>query len=130
MESAKFKVKIVGVIFDPKKRKILIGKGKGEKRYSFLEGNLVPEEEIDKELKRLTKEKTGFIIHNLGTIYSENALPDKEEIKIYFLCEATEGEEKKGQNVEELVWIKPSEAEKKLEVKFPTRLREFVTGLQ
>jgi ADP-ribose pyrophosphatase YjhB (NUDIX family) len=125
-----FKVKIVGVIFDPKKRKVLIGKTSDEKNYSFLEGYLVPEEEIDKELKRLTKEKTGFIIHNLGTIYSENFLADKEEIKIYFLCEATEGKEKKGEKVEELLWVKPTEAEKKLGVKFPTRLKEFIVGLE
>ena len=129
MESSKFKVKLVGVIFDQKKRKILIGKNKGDYRYSFLEGALIPEEEIDKELKRITKEKTGFVIHNLGTIYSENHLEDKEEIRIYFLCEATEGKEKLGKNVEEIRWINPSEAEKKLETKFPTRLREFITGL-
>ena len=130
MESQKFKVKLVGVIFDPKKRKILIGKNKGDKKYSFLEGNLVPEEELDKELKRITKEKTGFIIHNLGTIYSENYLDDKEELEIYFLCEATEGKEKLGKNVEEIIWIKPSEAEKKLEIRFPTRLKEFILGLE
>jgi ADP-ribose pyrophosphatase YjhB (NUDIX family) len=130
MESTKFKVKLVGVIFDPKKRKVLIGKGKGERRYSFLEGDLIPDEELDKELKRITKEKTGFIIHNLGTIYSENALENKEELKIYFLCEATEGEEKKGKDIEEIIWIKPSEVEKKLETKFPTRLKEFITGLE
>lgn len=130
MESTKFKVKLVGVIFDPKKRKVLVGKSKGEEKYSFLEGDLVPEEEIDRELKRITKEKTGFIIHNLGTIYSENRLEDKEDLKIYFLCEATEGEEKKGEGVEEMIWIKPSEAEKKLETKFPTRLREFIIGLE
>ena len=129
MENQKFKVKIIGVIFDPKKRKILIGKNHGDENYTFLDGTLSPEEELDKELKRITKEKTGFIIHNLGSIYAENHLNNKEELRLYFLCEATEGKEKLGKNVKEIVWIKPSEAEKKLETKFPTRLREFILSL-
>ncbi|MCR4327373.1 MAG: NUDIX domain-containing protein [Nanoarchaeota archaeon] len=130
MEKNMFKVKIVGIIFDPKTRKILVGKSKEDKVYSFLEGALSQEEELDNELKKITKEKTGYIVHNLGSIYAENYLEDKEKLKLYFLCEATEGEEKRGKEVKELQWIKPSEAEEKLNVKFPTRLREFILGLE
>ncbi|MDP3965950.1 MAG: NUDIX domain-containing protein [archaeon] len=130
MESQKFKVKLVGIIFDPKTRRVLVGRNNGEENPSFLEGDLRPEEELDEELKRITKEKTGFIIHNLGAIYAENFLRNKEELKLYFLCEATEGKEKLGKNVKEIAWIKPSEVEKRLEIKFPTRLREFILGLE
>ncbi len=130
MESQKFRVIIVGIIFDPKKRKVLVGKGKHDPGYSFLEIDLKPDEDLDKELKRVTKEKTGYIIHNLGAVYAENNLSDKEIMKIYFLCEATEGKENKGPTVEDMIWVKPSEAEKKLKTKFPTRLREYLIGLE
>lgn len=130
MEENRFKVTIVGIIFDPKRRKILIGKGKNDTEYSFLEGNLSHNEELDESLKKVTKEKTGYIVHNLGSIYAENYLKNKEELKLYFLCEATEGKEKLGTNVKEIIWVKPSEVEKMLKVKFPTRLREFILGLE
>ncbi|PJE81643.1 hypothetical protein COU58_01735 [Candidatus Pacearchaeota archaeon CG10_big_fil_rev_8_21_14_0_10_32_42] len=129
MENLRFKVKLMGIIFDPKAKKILVGRNKDEKKFSFLGGYLSPEEELDKELKRLTKEKTGYIVHNLGSIYAENKLDYPEELKLYFLCEATEGKEKLGKDVEEIIWIVPSETEEKLQVKLPTRLKEFILGL-
>lgn len=130
MKNDRFYVKIVGIIFDPKKRQILVGKNFGDKKYSFLEGNLDHDEEMDKTLKRITKEKTGFKIHNLGAVYAENMLLDKEKLKVHFLCEATEGKQKAGPNVEELVWVKPSQVEEKLGVKLPNRLREYIIGLE
>jgi len=130
MEPSKFYVKVVGIIFNPKERKLLIGKNIGDEKYSFLEGDLGYDEEMDKRLKDVTKEKTGYKIHNLGAVYAENMLKNKEKLKIHFLCEATEGEEKPGKNVQELVWVKPSQIEEKLGVKLPTRLREYLIGLE
>jgi len=130
METSKFYVKIVGIIFDPKKRKLLIGKNVGDERYSFLEGDLGYEQELDEKLKEVTKEKTGYKVHNLGAVYAENMLKNQEKLKIHFLCEATEGEEKPGENVEKLVWVKPSEIEEKLGVKLPSRLRGYLIGLE
>ncbi len=129
MEEQKFNVKIVGIIFDPGKRMLLVGKNIGDKKYSFLEGDLCYEEELDKKLKEVTKQKTGYIIHNLGAVYAENMLGKKDKLKIHFLCEATEGTEKPGGNVQELVWVKPSETEEKLGVNLPTRLKEYIIGL-
>jgi ADP-ribose pyrophosphatase YjhB (NUDIX family) len=124
-----FKVKILGILFEPKSRKILVGKRKGDKYFSFLEGELNQNEELDVGLKRTTKEKTGYKIHNLGTIYAENCTDKKDLLKLYFLCEATEGSERPGKNVEELIWVKPSEVEKKLNKKLPTRLKDHIIGL-
>lgn len=130
MEKSVFHVRIVGIIFDPKKRMLLVEKDVGEGKYSFLEGDLEYEEEMDKTLKRMVREKTGYKVHNLGAIYAENVLSTKDKLKIHFLCEATEGEEKAGENVQELVWVKPSQIEEKLEVKLPTRLREYLFNLE
>ena len=92
----KFRVKIVGIVFEPKSRKILVGKNFGDKKYTFLDGELNFKEELDKSLKKVAKEKTGYKIHNLGSIYAKNKVKGKKEIlELYFLCEATEGKEKK-----------------------------------
>jgi len=126
----KFNIKIVGIVFEPKSRKIMIGKNFGDKKYSFLEGNLSYKEELDRCLKRVAKEKTGYIIHNLGAVYAINKLRDKRDaLELYFLCEATEGKEKKGKRVEELKWIKPKDVEKELKEKLPTRLKGYIFGL-
>jgi len=129
MEGEKFIVKIVGIIFDPKKRKVLIGKNTGDSKYSFLEDDLDYDLEMDRKLKDSTQKKTGYKIHNLGAVYAENMLQNKDKVKIHFLCEATEGEEKPGPNVEELAWVKPSEVENMLEVKLPARLHEYILNL-
>ena len=125
-----FRVKIIGIIFEPKSRKILVGKAFKDKDYSFLEGELSYKEEIDKYLKKIVKEKTGYKVHNLGAVYVKNKLKKKDELEVYFLCEATEGKEKPGKNTAELKWINPKSVEKELNQKLPTRLRDSIFGLE
>ena len=126
----KFTVKIYGIVFEPKSRKILIGKNFKDKKFSFVEGNLIYKEELDKCLKKVTKEKTGYIIHNLGAVYAQNKIKNKKDIlELYFLCEATEGKEKPGKNVSELKWISPKLVEKELKTKLPTRLKGYIINL-
>lgn len=136
MDKDKFKVILIGIIFDPEKRLILIGKNSEDKNHSFLEGDLTYEEELDVGLKRVAKEKTGFKVHNLGAVYAQNCLDKKndnkckERLELYFLCEATEGEQKPGKNVEELKWVKPSEVEKYIQEEIPSRLKEYILNLE
>jgi len=130
MEMDKFYTKIVGIIFSTTTRRVLIGKNYGDKGYSFVEGDLTHNEELDKCLKRTILEKTGFTAHNLGAIYAENMLSDKEKIKIHFLCEISSGDLTLGENVDDLIWVKPSEVEEKLGVKLPVRLHEYLMNLE
>jgi len=130
MEKARFYVKIVGWIFSTENRKILIGKNHGDEVYSFLEGDLTQEQELDKRLKDLVFEKTGYKVHNLGSIYAENKLQDPTKLKIHFLCEIAGGNLKPGKEVEELLWVQPKEVEKKLGVRLPTRLHDYLKNLQ
>jgi len=125
----KFQVKIIGILFSPKSRRILLGKNFGDKVFSFLEGDLRYNEELDVRLKRVAFEKTGYKVHNLGAIYAKNMLNQKDELELFFLCEATEGSEKAGPNVEELKWVSPKDVEKYLKIKLPTRLKEYLFGL-
>lgn len=125
-----FYIKIVGIIFDTSTRKVLVGKNHGDTKYSFLEGDLTHEECLDKCLKRTVTEKTGYMVHNLGAVYAENMLQDKEKIKLHFLCEIKGGEEKPGKDVEELKWVKPSEVESHLKVELPSRLHEYIMNLE
>ncbi len=135
MDRDKFKVILIGIVFDPEKRLVLIGKNQQDEDYSFLEGDLTYNEELDIGLKRVTKEKTGFKVHNLGAVYAQNCLDKKSEdkckerLEVYFLCEATEGKEKPGKNVKELKWVKPSEVEAHIQNSLPARLKEYIMNL-
>jgi ADP-ribose pyrophosphatase YjhB (NUDIX family) len=130
MEKELFYVKIVGIIFDTTTRKILVGRLNGDDHYSFIEGDLTHDEELDKCLKRTVKETTGFKIHNLGAIYAENILKKSDKLKLHFLCEIAEGELIPGGKITELIWVKPSEVEEKLGVELPSRLHEYITNLE
>ena len=85
------------------------------------------DEDLDLELKRITKERTGYKVHNLGTVFAKNNIAnDPETLELYFLCEATEGKEKRGTKIAELRWIKANEFEKLTNKKAPTRLKEYL----
>jgi len=68
-------------------------------------------------------------VHNLGAVYADNSLEDKEILELYFLCEVTEGEEKLGEKVEEIKWVKPSKVSEIVRKELPSRLKEYLIGL-
>ena len=127
MESGKFYVRVIGIIFNPKERKILIGKNNGDKNYSFVDGELKYDEELNLGLKRVIKEKTGYEISNLGSIFA--GLRKKEELAIYFLCEIKNGKETCGSKVEEIKWVKANEIENLINEKLPGKLKEYLNSI-
>jgi len=133
-EKEKFEVTVLGVIFDPKTRKILIGKREEntstpELRWCFVGGKLTSKEELDNTLKRKVKERTGLNVKNLGVIFVDNSTFNDNFLLLYFLCEAVQGKEKVGEKFEELKWIKPTEIENYFKIKLHTRLKEYLTNL-
>src|SRR3989338_4585211 len=127
MESGKFYVRVIGIIFNPKERKILIGKNNGDKNYSFVDRELKYDEELNLGLKRVIKEKTGYEISNLGSIFA--GLRKKEELAIYFLCEIKNGKETRGSKVEEIKWVKANEIENLINEKLPGKLKEYLNSI-
>lgn len=129
MENHKFSVKVVGIVFNPATRKVLIGRKKSDKLFTFLEGKLTFDEELDLGLKKVAQEKTGYNIKNLGAVFAKNCLPKKDELELYFLCEIADGKEKLGKEITELKWVNPKEVERLMQKKLPTRLREYIHNL-
>ncbi len=129
MEKELFSASVIGIVFDASKRKILVEKRINDEDFRFVEDTLTHDLEIDKGLKKVIKDQTGYSVHNLGSIYAENKLEDRKKINLYFLCEIKSGQEKKGENIKELEWINPCKAEKIMNKKFPTRLKEFIINL-
>ncbi|MBS3076574.1 NUDIX domain-containing protein [Candidatus Pacearchaeota archaeon] len=133
--SDKFNVVVLGIIFNPETRKILIGRRENdpdlpELNWCFPGGRLIPGKKCDNTLKEKIKLKTGYNVKNLGTIFSR-VYPNKQDLlQIYFLCEIFEGDEKPGDDLVELKWVKPEEVEKYFKGPFNTRLKEYIMNLK
>ncbi len=130
-----FQVILLGVIFDPEKRKILIGKRENDPNipnlsWCFPGGTLNYAKGLDRILKEKIKEKTGYDVKNLGTIFSKK-YPEKENfLAIYFLCEVFKGEEKLGDDFVEMKWVAPKELENYFTTSFHSRLKEYILNLK
>lgn len=126
----KFSIRIIGIIFNPKEREIIICKKSGSKKWEFIETELINKDSLDKKLKNTIKEKTGYNIKNLGAVFAEKNTEENNIMEIHFLCQIFDGEEKKSDDIEQLKWIKPTHAERYLDTKLPTRLKGYLQGLE
>lgn len=137
----KFHVIILGVIFDPKTRKILIGKRKEkdphipELTWIFPGGKISrkAQEDLEEVLERKIKIETNLDVKNLGAIFSRIPPEKKDLLIIYYLCEVVGGEEnpfEKEGDLSELKWVSPEELENYFTTSFHPRLKEYIINLK
>jgi len=131
----KFQIALLGIIFDPKKRKILIGRREKDPQipaltWSFPGGRLNLGEDVEEKLKRRIKEKTGFEIENLGSVYSRIPEENKNLFLTYFLCEIVGGEQKPADDMVELKWVDPEELEDYFTTSFHPHVKEYIMNLK
>ncbi|MEM3091503.1 MAG: NUDIX domain-containing protein [Candidatus Pacearchaeota archaeon] len=129
-----FEVILIAIIFDPKTKKILIGRREKDPdipqlTWHFPEGRLNQKEDMDKILKSRIKQKTGLDIENLGAIFSKIYPEKKDLVGIYFLCEAVGGKERAGNDFKELKWVRPKELERYFTTSFHPMLKEYLINL-
>ena len=130
-----FQVIIIGIIFDPKERKILIGRRENdpyfpEITWCFPGGRLTDDGEINKTLRERIKAQTGLTVKNLGAVFSKTYEERRDVVAIYFLCEAIGGKAKQGEKLKEIKWVKPLEVEKYFKTSFHPRLKEYFVHLE
>jgi len=129
-----FQVIILGIIFDPKERKILIGRRENDTimpslTWCFPGGDLPSDGEINKILKEKIKAQTGLDVKNLGAVFSKTYEERRDIVAIYFLCETMGGKAKHGEKLKEIKWVKPIEVEKYFKTSFHPRLKEYFIHL-
>lgn len=131
-----FNVLLLAVIFDPKKRKILIGRKEGDPElgpgftWGFPGTELHFEDDMDKILKKKIKEKTGYDVKNLGAIFTKTYPENKKLVAIYFLCEVFKGSLRPGGFFKEFKWVNPEELESNFTTSFHPRLKEYILNLK
>ncbi len=135
-ELKEFKVILLAIVFDPKTKKILIGKREKDPDIPKLtwafpgRGKVNYDEEIEETLKKGIKEKTGLEVESLGAVFAKTYPEKKEFLSIYYLCEVTGGEEKVGEKFVELKWVSPDELEKHFTTSFHPHLKEYIMNLK
>jgi len=129
------KVILLGIIFDPSTKKILIGRRENDPHFPNLSwifpgGRLNKGEDAGKAFKERIRETTNLEVANLGAIFAKT-YPEKDDfVAIHFLCEIRSGEEKAGGKVKELKWVSIDELEKYFTTSFHPRLKEYLTNLK
>ena len=130
-----FHVILLGVVFDTKTRKILIGRREDdpyikELTWCFPGGTPDYNKELEDALKKEIKEKTGLDIENLGAIFAKTYPEKKDFLSIYYLCEAIGGEVNPGGSFKELKWVSPGELKKYFTTSFHPSLKEYIMNLK
>ncbi len=135
-EKNQFEVILLGVIFDTKTRKILIGRRENnphikELTWVFPGGRLRQEDaDIEKALEEKIKHKTGLNVKNLGAVFSRIPEEKNNLLIIYYLCELVDGKEQPNDDLVELKWVSPEDVESHFTTSFHPRLKEYILNLK
>lgn len=134
-EKGVFLVNTLGVIFDPAKRKILIGRRENdphikELTWSFPGGVPKYGEDLERSFEKVVEEKTGLKVKSLGPVFSRLFKENDKFLLIYYLCEVVGGEEKLEDNFVELKWVDPEDLESHFTTSFDERLKEYIMNLK
>ncbi len=126
---------VLGIIFDPKKRKILIGRRENDPYVQELiwtppGGSTIPGENLENSLKIKIKEQTGFDIENLGNIFAMIPEEKKDFVLLLYLCEVISGKEKVGGNLKEIKWVSPEELDNYFTIAYHPYLKEYILNLK
>ena len=130
-----FKVILLGIIYDPKKKKILIGKREHDPYlkklgWVFPGGRLNHNEDVEGALKKRIKETTNLKVANLGSVFSKTYPEKKDMLSVYFLCESLGGKEGATGKLTELKWVSPEDIEKHFTTSFHPHLKEYILNLK
>ena len=130
-----FLVNVIGIIFDPKRKKILIGRRENDPYISELSwcfpGDMPAyTEDLEEYLKQEIKKKTNLDIESLGAVFAKTYPEERKILSIYYLCEVVGGEKKAGDLFIELKWVDTEELEKHFTTSFHPKLKEYIINLK
>jgi len=130
-----FFVNVLGIVYSPKTRKILIGKRENDPyvkqlSWSFPGGRPSYKKDLEFYLKHEIKIKTGLRV-NVKKIAFAKTYPEKREfLSIYYYCEVAGGKEKAGEKFVEMKWIKPADVRKYFTTSLHPKLLEYLKKLK
>ncbi|MBS3093640.1 NUDIX hydrolase [Candidatus Pacearchaeota archaeon] len=135
LQNSTFLVVTLGIIFDPKTRKILIGKRRKDPyikklSWSFPGGAPGYNADLERSLEKIIFQKTGLKVKNLGCVFARIFKENKKVLLMYYLCETISRSIKPKGDLEELKWVSPEGIEKHFTTSLDSRLKEYLMNLK
>jgi len=130
-----FLVNVLGIIYNPKTRKILIGKREDdpyvkELSWCFPGGRPEYKEDLGIYLKHKIKTKVGLDIDVKQIVFAKTYPKKWEFLSIYYLCEFVKGKEKVSKQFVELKWVKPTDVKKYFTTSLHPKLLKYLKTLE
>ena len=109
-----FVVNVLGIVYNPKINKILIGRRENdnyikELTWCFPGGRPGYNEELDYYLISEIKKKTNLDIKVKDIVFAKTYPENRKFLSIYYFCETEIGDEKASDSFVEIKWINPTE---------------------
>lgn len=135
LEEGKFLVNLQAIIYNPKTKKILIGKRKDDPHVPELSwcfiGGRAHYDELEESIKKIVKEKVGLDVEPKKIIHAKTYPEHRKIISIYFTTTYHSGEpELKSKYFAELKWIKPTEIKKYFTTSIHSEIYKFMESLE
>lgn len=127
-------VNVLGIIYDPQKKQILIGRRKDdphlkELTWCFPGGRPKYGEDLDAALKREVKAKTGLDVSVKKLIFARAHPERKEFLSLYYACEPIGGIEKPGELFVETKWVEPGDAQNHFTTSVHPKILDYIKSL-
>ncbi len=129
-----FLVNVLGIIYNPKTRKVLIGKRENdphikELSWTFPGGRPDYKEDLEFYLKHEIKKKTRLDVNVKKIIFAKTYPEKREFLSVYYYCEVIGGKEKASEKLSEIKWVNPSEVKKYFTTSLHPKLLEYLKTL-
>ncbi len=129
-----FLVNVLGIIYDKKTKKILIGRREKdpylkELSWCFPGGRPGYKEDIEFYLKHTIKLKTGLDVDVKDIVFAKTYPEKREFLSIYYSCEVTSGKEKAGEQFVELLWVSAKDVQKHFTTSLHPQVKEYIKNL-
>lgn len=136
-EKGVFLVNLLGIIYDPQTKMILIGKRVNDPNFKELSwvfpgGRPGYKNELEDSLRYEIKENTGLAVNVKKIIYSKTYPERREFLSIYYHCErqSTDDTEATNGNLKELKWVKPTAVKDYFTTSIHPKIIEYLESLE
>jgi len=131
-----FLVNLLGIIYDPESKTILIGKRVNDPHFKGLSwvfpgGRPDYKTELEDNLKFEIKENAGLDVEVKHVVLAKTYPEIREFLSVYYHCAVNnKGSEMAAGNLSELKWVKPSEVESYFTTSIHPALLRYLKGLE
>ena len=130
-----FLVNCLGIIYNPKTKKVLIGRRENDPyikklTWCFPGGRPSYKDDLEYYLKEKIKKKTNLNVKVKRVVFAKTYPEKREFLSIYYFCEFIKGKEEAKERFKEVKWVKPTEVNDYFTTSLHSQVLEFLKSLE